>query len=128
MPAHQGMQDLSQAYIGQVNFLIAHQKCRITPPCWAYFFFAYYRVAYAVTGNIQNGMTFEDKPGKKPEKSASFQSNVFVEKASAANFSHFKAICEASLHQKSSSRVLGGSIRRSRSSAARNGRQKPLRP
>ncbi|EQL32569.1 hypothetical protein, variant [Blastomyces gilchristii SLH14081] len=40
-------------------------------------------------------MTFEDKPGKKPEESASFQSKVFVEKVSAANLSHIKGICEA---------------------------------
>ncbi|KAG5290953.1 hypothetical protein I7I50_00866 [Histoplasma capsulatum G186AR] len=49
---------------------------------------------FQVTGNIQNGMTFEDKPGKKPEESASFQSKVFVGKVSAANFSRVKAICE----------------------------------
>ncbi|KAL2359962.1 hypothetical protein RJZ56_007179 [Blastomyces dermatitidis] len=50
---------------------------------------------FQVAGNIQNGMTFKDKPGKKPEELASFQSKVFVEKVSAANFSRVKGICEA---------------------------------
>ncbi|KKZ63732.1 hypothetical protein EMCG_01966 [[Emmonsia] crescens] len=39
-------------------------------------------------------MTFEDKPCKKPEESASFQSKDFVGKVSAVNFSRIKGICE----------------------------------
>ncbi|EGC46625.1 conserved hypothetical protein [Histoplasma capsulatum var. duboisii H88] len=50
---------------------------------------------FQVTGDIQNGMTFEHKPSKKPEESTSFQSRVFVGKVSAANFSRVKPICEA---------------------------------
>src|SRR5271155_5465815 len=49
---------------------------------------------YQVTGDIQNGMSFEDKPGRKPEESATFQSKTLIGKVTAAKLSRIKEICQ----------------------------------
>lgn len=49
---------------------------------------------YQVTGNIQNGMTYEDKPGRKPEDSATFQSKTRIGKVTQANLPRLKQICQ----------------------------------
>lgn len=50
---------------------------------------------FQVTGDIQNGMTHNDKPAKKPEDSASYQSKQHIGKIAAADFARIKRTCES---------------------------------
>lgn len=49
---------------------------------------------YQVTGSIQNGMTFEKKPGKKPEDSATFEGKTLIGKVTQANLPRLEQICQ----------------------------------
>jgi hypothetical protein len=50
---------------------------------------------FQVTGNIQSGMIHNDKPAKKPEESATYQSKEFIGKVAAADFVRIKPTCES---------------------------------
>lgn len=50
---------------------------------------------FQVTGNIQNGMTYEDKPSKKPEDSATYQGKELIGKIAAADFARIKPTCQS---------------------------------
>lgn len=50
---------------------------------------------FQVTGNIQQGMTYEDKSEQKPGDSATYQDRVCLGKVAVANFDGIKPICES---------------------------------
>lgn len=50
---------------------------------------------FQVTGNIQNGMSFEHKHSEKPEDSLEFLSKSHLGKVSEANYPRIKSILEA---------------------------------
>ncbi len=51
---------------------------------------------FQVTGNIQTGMTFEDKPAKQPESSASYAGKTKIGNITAANYpQQVKTICQS---------------------------------
>lgn len=50
---------------------------------------------FQVTGDIQNGMKHEDKPAKKPEDSATYQSKELIGNVTAADFARIKSTCES---------------------------------
>jgi hypothetical protein len=49
---------------------------------------------FQATGNIQNGMTYESKPGKRPEDSASFVKKELLGTVTTANYSRIDAVCK----------------------------------
>ncbi len=49
---------------------------------------------FQVKGDIQNGMTYESKPAKRPDDSATFVEKVFIGTVSEANFSRIHSICD----------------------------------
>jgi len=51
-------------------------------------------VIFQVRGDIQNGMTYEFKDGKKPEDSASFVSKTPIGKVSLADVPRIDPICK----------------------------------
>lgn len=52
-------------------------------------------IIFQVTGNIQNGMTYETKPGERPEESATFISKTTIGIVSAVNFPRIDTICRS---------------------------------
>jgi hypothetical protein len=49
---------------------------------------------YQVTGNIQTGMSYEEKSRTKPEDSITFQSKTRIGTVTAANYPRIKEICQ----------------------------------
>jgi hypothetical protein len=49
---------------------------------------------YQVTGNIQTGMVYEEKPRTKPEDSMTFESKIRIGTVMAANYPRIKEICQ----------------------------------
>lgn len=47
---------------------------------------------YQVTGNIQTGMSFGHKPGKKPEASASYVGKKYIGTVSVTNYPRIESI------------------------------------
>ncbi|KAM5429223.1 hypothetical protein McanMca71_007748 [Microsporum canis] len=50
---------------------------------------------FQVTGNIQNGMSFEQRPENEPESSASFISKRGIGTVTHASYSRIQSICES---------------------------------
>lgn len=48
---------------------------------------------FQVTGDIQNGMTYESKPGKRPEDSASFLKKELLGTVSTSNYPRINNVC-----------------------------------
>ncbi|KAK2735810.1 hypothetical protein FQN55_001992 [Onygenales sp. PD_40] len=48
---------------------------------------------YQVTGNVQNGMAFEDKPGEPPEQQPTFQGKKLIGTVPKENEKAFKDVC-----------------------------------
>jgi hypothetical protein len=49
---------------------------------------------FQATGNIQNGMTYESKPAKRPEDSASFVKKELLGTVTTANYSRIDSVCK----------------------------------
>ena len=49
---------------------------------------------FQVTGNIQNGMTYEQKSAKKPEDSATFHEKKHLGQVSTIDFPRLQQVCE----------------------------------
>lgn len=79
---------------------------------------------FQVTSNIQSGMIHNDKPTKKPEESATYQSKEFIGKVAAADFVRIKPTCESVPHPESNSKDLGDYIQMSPFAAVRSGHKK----
>ncbi|KAH8423579.1 uncharacterized protein LDX57_001339 [Aspergillus melleus] len=50
---------------------------------------------YHVIGNIQEGMTFNHRPGGPPEEEPSFATKDLLGRVAVADYSRFLAVCEA---------------------------------
>lgn len=50
---------------------------------------------FQVTGNIQNGMTYEVKPGQKPEESVDFVSKSYLGWVDATDYDRVNDICRS---------------------------------
>jgi hypothetical protein len=50
-------------------------------------------IIFQVRGDIQNGMTYESKNGKKPEDSASFVSKTSIGTVSVGDISRIDSVC-----------------------------------
>ena len=50
---------------------------------------------FQVTGDIQQGMSFEDKPAKQPENSGSYQEKLQIGTVTHMNYPQIKTICES---------------------------------
>lgn len=48
---------------------------------------------FQVTGNIQTGMTYETKSGKKPEESHTYRGKTLIESVSRANYARIDPAC-----------------------------------
>jgi hypothetical protein len=78
-------------------------------------------VIFQVTGDIQNGMRYESKKGKRLEDSNSFVSKEYLGAVSSANFLRVGTVCSSNPPQRSSSMGPNGSIPLSPSAVVRNG-------
>lgn len=49
---------------------------------------------FQVTGNIQTGMVYEDKPTERPEDLATYQGKLLIGTVTAANYDRIKEVCK----------------------------------